>query len=255
MNNDFAAKESEDLQSLINICHINIKNSAECMEYLNYRGITNEYIKKYQIGYFPQNIDKLSEFVSRTTMEKINIIDYSGNSKFSEYFYLIFPIFSEYKIGVGIGGRTLLSEDKRASLSIPKYENSSFKKAQVLFGLSHSRGAILKKRNAYITEGYFDQIAFDAAGIKNSVAICGTAFSRYHFLRLAKYTNKLTFVLDRDDGGRKSMERISTKFMNQGMKLSFKLLPDGSKDVDEYFSAGGTKESFVNDLKTFIPEW
>lgn len=249
-------KMQDDLNNLIKICHANLKNSPECLNYLTKeRGLSKDSIDRYQIGFFPQNINKLTKYVSRATMEKLSIIEYSGSSKFSEYFYLIFPIFSEYKESVGIGGRTLIDSPSRTALELPKYENSSFKKAQVLFGLNLSRGSILKNKNVYITEGYFDQIALDTAGIKNSVAICGTAFSRNHFIKLARYTDKFTFVLDRDDGGRKSMERINAKYLNKGIRLRFKLLPETAKDVDDYFAAGGTKDSFVNDLKTFIPDW
>lgn len=247
---------NEEMNKLIDICHSNLKNSSDCIDYLkNKRGLTDSIIDKYKLGYFPQNTNVLSRFVSRATMEKLNIIDYSGRSSFSEYFYLIFPIFSEYKDSVGIGGRTLLDDIERRAFELPKYKNSSFKKAQTLFGLNHSRGHILKHKNVHVTEGYFDHIALDANGIKNSVAICGTAFSKNHFLKLSRYTDKITFILDRDDGGKKSMERINAKYMNRGIKLRFKLLPEGSKDVDEYFANGGTKDSFVNEIETYIPNW
>lgn len=246
----------KDIEKLIKICHHNLKNSQECTSYLvSDRGMSEDMIAKYEIGFFPQNVDKLAKFVSRATLEKLNIVRYSGGSKFSEFFYLIFPIYSEYSEGIGIGGRTLLNADQRSVFEIPKYENSSFRKAQILFGLNHSRGSILKEQNVYVTEGYFDHIALDAAGIKNSVAICGTAFSKNHFIKLARYTDKITFVLDRDDGGQKSMERIAAKYMNRGVKLRFKLLPEEFKDVDEFFSSGKSGDDFVNELETYIPGW
>ncbi len=246
----------KDVEKLIKICHHNLKNSSECVNYLTQRrGLSEDMISKYQIGFFPQNTEKLTQFVSRATLEKLNIIDYSGSSKFSEFFYLIFPIYSEYVDGIGIGGRTLLSDEQRSVFEIPKYENSSFKKAQLLFGLNHSRGSILKEQNVYVTEGYFDHIALDAAGIKNSVAICGTAFSTNHFIKLSRYTDMITFVLDRDDGGQKAMERISAKFMNRGVKLRFKRLPEGVKDVDQFFATGKSRDDFVRELENYIPGW
>jgi DNA primase len=246
----------EEIGKLIDICHANLNNSSECLRYLkDERGLSDQSIKKYRIGFFPQNIQKLTRFVSAATLEKINILNYSGNSKFSEFFYLIFPIISEYKEPIGIGGRTLLNDDQRKIAELPKYENSSFKKAHFLYGLDHSRGHILKSKNVFVSEGYFDQIAMDSNGIKNSVAICGTAFSRLHFLKLARYTDKITFVLDRDDGGKRSMESIQSKFANRGIRLRFMLLPESCKDIDQYFASGGTKETFNRDIKSFIPNW
>lgn len=248
----------KDLDILIKICHANLANSSKCLSYLKEtRGLSDEAIEKYQIGFFPQNVEMLFKYISRATLEKLSIVDYSisGSSKFSEYFYLIFPIFSEYKKAIGIGGRTLLSDSDREILGLPKYKNSSFKKAHFLYGLQNSRGAILKKKNVFITEGYFDQIAFDTNEIKNSVAICGTAFSRYHLLKLARYTDRLSFILDGDDGGMKSMERVNKKYYNCGLKLDFYSLPKEYKDVDQYFSSENTKDSFVNEIKQYKIKW
>jgi len=246
----------DEIGKLIKICHANLKNSNECVNYLqNTRGISEDAIAKFKVGYFPQNISRLGDFVSTPTMQKLNIIDYSESSKFSEFFYLVFPIFSEYGEPVGIGGRTLLDKDQRAILNLPKYKNSSFKKANFLYGLNNSRPYILQKQNVYVVEGYFDHIALDANGIHNSVAICGTAFSKHHMLKLARYTDKITLILDRDDGGRKSMKRIYSRYCNQGIKLRFMLLPEDCKDVDDYFAQGGTKDSFLQDLEPYIPNW
>ena len=82
-----------ELQKLINICHSNLKNSKECLKYLNEkRCISSELISKYKIGFFPQNVKVLTNHVSEDILNKLNILDYSKNSDFANYFYLIFPI-------------------------------------------------------------------------------------------------------------------------------------------------------------------
>lgn len=245
----------KDLETLIRICHANLKNSPECMSYLrNDRGLSQSAIEKYRIGYFPQNIGKLTKFVSRTTLEKLNIIDYSGNSKFADFYYLVFPLHNEYGEPVGINGRTLMTDTQRDLIGIAKYENSSFKKSQMLFGFNHSRGSILAKGNVFVCEGNFDVIQLQESGIKNSVAICGTGFSKEHFMRLARYADTFTFVLDSDDGGKKAISRINQKFSNRGVKLRFRSLPDGYKDVDDFFRAGHSRRDFFNALEVRNPE-
>ena len=247
---------SSDIGTLINICHSNLKNSESCLEYLsNTRGLSLDIINKYKLGYFPQSIRQLKKFIPGTTLEKLSIINYSGSSEFSEFFYLIFPIFSEYNTPIGITGRTLLNDNQRSVYNIPKYKNSSFKKSNILFGFNHSRGSIFKEQNVYVVEGNFDHIAMNSNGIKNSVAICGTAFSKNHFLKLIRYTDKITFMLDSDDGGNKSMDRIYSKFCNKGAKLRFVRLPRKYKDVDQYFSSGKSRGDFARDLEHFIPHW
>jgi|TARA_R110001583_G_scaffold16234_28_gene66384 DNA primase len=244
----------DELGKLISICHSNLKNSKDCISYLRDRGLDGRTLKKYKIGYFPRNIKILEKHISSDFMGGKNISDYSSNSDFSNYFFLIFPIYSEYGDAVGISGRTLLEESERQAIGIPKYKNSSYKKSSILFGLNDSRDSIVDSGNVYIVEGYFDQIAMDMAGIKNSVAICGTAFSQNHFVKLARYSDKITFILDADDAGRNASYNIYNKFLNKGIKMRFLQIPDGYKDIDEYFS---NKENsiytFKRDFKQIVP--
>ena len=141
-------------------------------------------------------------------------------------------------------------------MSLAKYEGSSFKKSKYLYGLNHSRGFILKQRNVYVVEGFFDFMSMTRNDLQNCVAICGTAFTKNYFLKLSRYTDKITFILDRDDGGIKSMERIYSKYSNKGIKLRFMKIPEGYKDADEYFkNKENSKESFLRDLEMYIPNW
>ncbi len=246
--------QSEALNKLVQICHSNIRNSKGCLKYLiKDRSLSKKSIIDNKIGFFPQNIDVLAKHVSEDILNKLNILNYSRESDFSNYFYLIFPIFSEYGEPVGLSGRTLMGDAERSVLGIPKYKNSSYKKANILYGLNNAKKACLKTSNAYVVEGYFDQIAMVQNGFANSVAICGTSFSQGHLLKLARYTDKITFILDSDEAGQRSAERIYSKYINKGIKLRFLRVPDGYKDVDEYFQ-DHSKDDFLNDFKQVIPE-
>ena len=244
-----------ELAKLVNICHSNLRNSKECLRYLRDRGISKSLIKSNRIGFFPQNMTVLKRHISEEELLRTNISNFSGGSDFLNYFYLTFPIYSEYGDVVGISGRTLLSEVDRRIVGIPKYKNSSYKKADILYGLDKSKRTILKKNNVFVLEGYFDYLSMVNNGINNSVAICGTAFSKKHFLKLARYTSKITFILDSDDAGVKSAERIYSNFINKGIKLRFLKLPGSFKDIDEYFSEeNSSADSFYRDFKQIIPE-
>ena len=195
------------------------------------------------------------KYVNEDVLNKISILDYSKNSDFLNYFYLVFPIYSEFGEPVGISGRTLMSDSDRSAVGVPKYKNSSYKKADILYGLNNARDHILKSNNVYVLEGYFDQISMARNGISNSVAICGTSFSQGHFLKLLRYTDKITFVLDSDDAGERSMSRIYSRYINKGAKLRFLKAPDAYKDVDEYFSdSSKNKQTFAKDFKQIIPD-
>ena len=248
--------QSEELRTLIGICHSNLKNSKKCLKYLTKeRLLDKESIIKNNIGFFPQNPSVLTKYVSEELLNKLNILNYSKGSDFSDYFYLIFPIYSEYGDPIGVSGRTLLCDDERKYLSIPKYKNSSYKKSNILYGLNHAKSHILRSNNVYVLEGYFDQISMSKNDILNSVAICGTAFSQNHFLKLARYTDRITFILDSDEAGTKSAQRIYSRYISRGIKLRFLKAPSLYKDVDEYFSdPQKNKDTFIKDFKQIIPE-
>lgn len=246
--------EQLELKKLSDICHQNLKSSKECLDYLNSRGLNEAIINKYRIGYFPRNINILKKYVDESVLLKYSIMNYSGNSLFSEYYYLVFPILTEYNENIGIAGRLLLSDPERKALEFSKYKNSTYKKSNYLYGLEHSRSSILKNQNVFVVEGHFDHISLTNNNINNSVAICGTAFSKNHFIKLARYTDKITFILDHDSAGESSMLRIYNKYINNGIKIRLMTLPDGCKDIDEYFSHGGNQTSFYNDLKQYNPD-
>ena len=253
MNNNSTC---DTLELLSDICHSNLKNSKKILKYLlKDRKINSNLIRKYKIGYFPQNIEKLTSYVDQNHLMRLNIAETPYRSQFSDYFSLVFPIHSEYGDAVGISGRSLLSDVERRSVGIPKYKNSSYKKANILYGLNHAVDSIIEKQNVYVLEGYFDKISMDSVGINNSVAICGTAFSQNHFLKLMRYTNKITFILDSDDAGVKSMQRIYERYINKGIKLRFLKIPSPFKDVDEFFLDNNASD-FEKSFKQIIPgEW
>lgn len=246
---------SLDASRLFQICRANMKASEQYKEYLFQRGINEDLAEKYQLGLFPKNVGKLLQYVSEEFLMKSSIIDGMHRSAFADQYPIIFPIHSEYSEPIAISGRTILSEDERQLLGVSKYKNSSYKKANFLYGLNHSRQHILKQQNVYVVEGFFDLISADKYGIRNCVAICGTAFSKMHFIKLARYTDKITFLLDSDDAGQKSAESIYNKYVNKGVKLRFLTLPENVKDLDEYFSQPKTNiDSFLSETREIIPD-
>lgn len=226
---------SKQLNNLVKICQQNLKNSTDCLNYLNERGINEELINLYKIGYFPQSINTLGKYISLDYLREKSIIKINNDSDFKNYHYLIIPILNEYGNTVGISGRTLLDSDQIKILNLPKYRNSSYSKKDILFGLNNSIEDIIEKKSVWVVEGYFDQIAMYKNGIKNVVALGGTAFSRNHFLRLKRFCNRINFLLDNDEAGHLTSRRIHKKFNKYSSELKFYTLKK-HKDVDEFLS-------------------
>jgi DNA primase len=149
---------------------------------------------------------------------------------------LIFPIFSATGDVVGFGGRTLQPD------GIPKYLNSSespvFSKGRVLYGLHETGKYIRAEDSAIVVEGYMDAIALYTAGIKNVVAILGTAFTADHAKVLKRYTENVTMLLDGDDAGIGGAERSLPILLSAGLMAKGFMLPD-KMDPDDYVKTHG----------------
>jgi len=229
------AMENE-FNKLIEICHENLKKTDLAKEYiLGERKLSKASVVKHKIGFFPRNTEMLSKHVSPAFLKSIGLMDYDGTSQFSNYYSIVFPIYDDYGEPVAIAGRSMLTDYERSVIGIPKYKNSRFKKAGYLFGMDLARKSMLKKQHAFIVEGYMDQISMTSAGIENTVACCGTGLSRQHLIKLLRYTDKFSILLDNDDAGIKSAESIYNKYANRDLKLRFVKLPSQYKDAGEYF--------------------
>jgi len=240
-----------ELEKLAEICHQNLKNSEDCLNYLKQRGMDQTDIEKYKIGFFPQNLNVLSKYVDFEILKHKKIIRVDDNSDYRDYNYLIIPIINEYKETVGICGRTLLSRDDMKLIGVAKYRNSSFKKKSNLFGLKDSLPHIIKSNRVWIVEGYFDQISMSKYGCKNSICLGGTAFSKDHFLKLLGICNRFNFIYDNDEAGMINSERVYKKFSKYNAKINFYKLKD-YKDIDEYLQAKKTLKNLSEDVEPIL---
>ena len=222
-----------ELKKLINICNINLKKTQNALEYYEDRGISQKIIEDFELGYFPANLNTLKKFVDLEVLLSSGILKYSGNSDFSDYYRIIIPIKDECNNPVGIAGRLTMSKEERTYLKLPKYKNSIYKKSNYLYGLNVALPHIIDKNEVFVVEGYFDQISMYKSGVKNTVALGGTAFSKSHLLKLLRFCNKICFVLDNDEAGINSAKNIQKKYSKYGVNMSFSLCSNEFKDVDE----------------------
>ena len=237
-------------ERLTDICQELLYRDKKTFDYLKKRNLAASTIERYKIGAFPKDLRILLNAINSKELINNNIIWNASESpfKYSNVHYpIVIPIHNANNKIVGIGCRTLIDEQKRKALGIPKYKNSSYEKTSHLFGLDKAIDEIRKKNNVFVVEGYFDVISCHQAGIKNVVASCGTLFSKRQQIILSRYTENITIMLDNDEPGRISARRIKetfskNDFLNINMKCKF--TPKGFKDVDEYLGQGGSLDFF-----------
>lgn len=189
------------------------KNSVP-YNYLLQRGIIDEHIETYKLGFAPNSYDDLQKFLkskySEDILEKAGLVTKKENSpgyvdKFRNR--ITIPIFDDKGNIVAFGARTLEEGNKAKYLNSP--ETIVYNKSSVLYGLYHAKEAIKEQESVVIMEGYFDVISAQVNGVKNAVGACGTALTESHVKLISRYTQsrKIYLAFDRDKAGRMATNR------------------------------------------------
>lgn len=209
--------------------------------YFRSRGISDETVRKFQLGYSTVDKDALAREAIRKGYRKEYLIQ-SGlcyekeDGSIRDRFWgrVIFPWHNISGRVVGFGGRVL---DSRTKGVVQKYVNSPeteiYSKRKELYGLYQAKQAIAKYDNVYMVEGYTDVIAMHQSGLENVVANSGTALSETQVRMLHRLTSNITLLYDGDEAGIKASMRGVDMLLSEGMNVKVLLLPDGD-DPDSF---------------------
>jgi len=219
-------------------------------QYFRSRGIRDDIIEKFQLGYAPQQRDALSnaalkagyqaEFLVKTGLcfspDNEGTQDEKKTKPLVDRYRgrVIFPWLNVSGKVVAFGGRLL---DARTKGVAQKYVNSPdseiYHKERELYGLYQAKKAIVKEDRVFMVEGYTDVIAMHQAGIENVVANSGTALSLHQIHTLHRFTKNITLLYDGDEAGIHAAMRGTDMLLAEGMNVKVLLLPDGD-DPDSF---------------------
>ncbi|TWI67233.1 DNA primase [Desulfobotulus alkaliphilus] len=216
-------------------------------EYLNKRGITEEFSEIFGLGFIPDGWSYLLDYMVKkgantALLEKAGLVVCGRQGRFYDRFRnrIMFPIQDIQGRVIGFGGRVLGNDN-------PKYLNSPetplYHKARSLYGLYQARHEIRKKRVVYVVEGYFDVISLHQNGIPETVAGLGTSLTREQVQLLRGYTERVVLVFDGDAAGLRAAERAAPLLLSFAMDARVLLLPSG-EDPDSFVRSHG-KEAFL----------
>ena len=226
------------------------------MQYFRSRGIRDDIIEKFQLGYDPNDRYALAN-TARTKGYKDEFLLATGICYRNDHGDLIdryagrviFPWIGVSGKVVGFGGRVLDSRTKGVN---QKYVNSPeseiYHKDRELYGLYQAKKAIAKEDRVFMVEGYTDVIAMHQCGIENVVANSGTALSLHQIHILHRFTSNITLLYDGDAAGIHAALRGTDMLLSEGMNLKVLLLPDGD-DPDSF-----ARKHTAADFKKYIEE-
>lgn len=230
------------------------------LSYFKERGYREDIIKKFELGYSPDQWTALVDEAKRAGFQSeylkeiglaIERDDHSLYDRFRGR--VIFPIHNLTGRVIGFGGRTLKTDK-----SVPKYVNSPeseiYHKSDVLYGIYFAKRAIMDADLCYLVEGYADVIAMHQAGVENVVASSGTSLTTGQIRLISRFTKNVVILYDGDEAGIKASLRGTDMLLEEGLNVKVLLFPDGN-DPDSYVKQVGSaafKEYIEQHQEDFI---
>ncbi len=236
----------------------------EAVEYLKKRGLTDETIKHFRVGFAPDEWRALGDFlikkgVSEQTMERAGLIVRSEKGFYDRFRgRVMFPIRDSGGRVVAFSGR-ILKEGEGKTLgasAAAKYVNSPetdvFHKSRILFGFYEAKDAMRRGGTAVLVEGQMDLILSHQSGVTNAVASSGTALTEEHIAIIKRFTKNLVLAFDADDAGLSAAHRAIGLALSQDMNVRIAGLPRGMDPADVALKSPKEWQDIVHDAKQVI---
>ncbi len=216
------------------------------LQYLYQRGVTDEAIRKFHLGYAIDRGNALVEAAVKAgydlkVLKTLGLVGTSAQGRDYDKFRgrVIFPIMNSAGKVIAFGGRDLKG-------GLAKYINSPesqlYVKSNELYGIYQARQDIIKEDKCYLVEGYLDVIGMWQSGMRNTVASSGTALTDGQIALIHRFSENITLIYDGDAAGIKASLRGIDMLLSHKMKVKVLLLPDG--DDPDSFARKHTPDEF-----------
>ena len=216
--------------------------AAKAREYLESRGLGEEMLREFGVGYAPSAWDQVLTRGQRAGFEipELAAVGLAQKGRKGGHYdrfraRIMFPVRDPRGRVQGFGARALRPD------TMPKYLNSPegelYRKSRTLYGIDRARGPIAKAGRAVVVEGYTDVLAAHQAGIDQAVGVMGTAITPEQLQQLARYTEGVALALDADRSGRAAMLRAQRVAGSRKLDLRVAAMPAG-EDPAEMIAAG-----------------
>ena len=224
------------------------------LQYFLHRGINEETIRKFGLGYSLEKRDALSRKAAAdgynpAYLDKTGLCFTTDDGRQLDRFWgrVMFPVHTVSGKVVAFGGR-LLNSNPKAGKYINSPESEIYHKSNHLYGIYFAKQAIIQKDCCIMVEGYLDVISLHQSGIKNVVASSGTSLTIEQIRLVHRFTNNMLLLYDGDKAGIKASLRGIDMLLREGLNIKVALLPDG-EDPDSYAQSHSTEE-----VETFLRE-
>ena len=208
------------------------------LAYFRERGFRDDTIKKFQLGFCPDQKDLFTQNAQRNGY-KMEFLEETGltikrddwvRDRFSGR--VIFPFHNLAGRVIAFGGR-ILKTDPKAAKYLNSPESEIYHKSKVLYGIYFAKNAIARTDKCFLVEGYTDVLSMHQAGIENVVASSGTSLTADQIRLVKRFTNNITIIYDGDQAGIKASIRGIDMVLEEGINVKVVPLPNG-EDPDSF---------------------
>ena len=221
------------------------------LDYLNKRGISEEFIKEFGIGLSLDNSNTLYNLLLKKKYNVGKLLDVGIINQSDDRYYdmftrrITFPLWDKDGNVVGFSARIYRGE-KDTSKYVNSRESKLFKKGETLYNYHRARDFVKLEKSVIVVEGFMDAIRLFVGGVKNVVALQGTALTKEQISLLKKLHSKVILCLDNDSAGENATLSNGEAMIKEGLEV-YVIRLSGQKDPDEYVLANGI-EAFKNNL-------
>lgn len=235
------------LQHFMDTLHESEEGKAIGLNYFRHRGLRDETIKKFCLGYSFERRDSFAKKAvaagyNPELIAKTGVCYNTDDGRLQDRFWgrVIFPVHTISGKVVAFGGR-ILQNNAKAAKYVNSPESEIYHKSDHLYGLYFSKQAIIQKDHCILVEGYLDVISMHQSGIQNVVASSGTSLTTGQIRLIHRFTKNITLLYDGDKAGIKASLRGIDMLLEEDMNINVVLLPEG-EDPDSYSQTHSTEE-------------
>ena len=214
--------------------------------YFNKRGLDDQTIEKFGLGYCPETWDGLTKTAlakgyKKEFLVKTGLTIESERGLFDRFrARVMFPIRDLAGKIIAFGGR-IMTNDKKSAKYLNSPESEIYHKSRTLYGIFFAKRSIVQHNRCYLVEGYLDVISFHQKGIENTVASSGTSLTIEQIRLIRRLTPNVTIIYDGDAAGIKASLRGIDLVLEEGLNVRVVSLPEG-EDPDSYAQAHTAEE-------------
>ena len=218
--------------------------------YLSKRSINEDLIKEFEIGLSLESHDDLTKLLTSKQYDLVtlNRIGLSSDDHDMYNDRIMFPLYDSNGRAVGFSGR--IYKDNGQNKYLNTKETDIFKKGEMLYHYHIAREEARISKSIIVMEGFMDVIRASSIGIKNTVALMGTALTREQTNLIKRLSNNIILCLDGDGPGQHAMLSIGDSLLSEGIEVKVIVLPDPD-DPDSYILKNG-KDRFIGLIDSCI---